>query len=80
MMRLPKKTKRNHARTQKSVHDTAAGCRGLAAADLARAALMDMPNRRRQLEISAQSWTSRAQLIEREEASFQARHAVAKAA
>lgn len=64
---------------QKAVHDTAAGCRGLAAADLARASLMDTANARRRLEASASAWTSRAQLIQHMDDNFEARRAVARA-
>ncbi len=65
------------SRTQKAVQDTVVGCRELAAADLARAALMDTANGRRRLEWSAQSWTSRAELIQRMNDSFEARQAIA---
>jgi hypothetical protein len=64
---------------QKAVHDTAEGCRGLAVADLARAALMDTVNGRRRLESSALSWNSRADLIQRLDDSFDARQAAAAA-
>jgi hypothetical protein len=67
------------SRTQKAVHDTAVGCRELAAADLARASLMDTANGRRRLESSALSWTSRAELIQRLDDSFEARQAAASA-
>ncbi len=66
------------ARTQKAVQDTAAGCRALAAADLARASLMDTTNGRRRLESSALSWTSRAELIQRLDDSYDARQAIAR--
>ena len=66
------------SRTQKTVQDTAAGCRELAAADLARASLMDTVNGRRRLEASASSWTSRAASIQRLDDSFEARQAVAR--
>jgi hypothetical protein len=65
--------------TQKALQDTAAGCRELAAADLARAVLMDTANGRRRLETSANSWTTRAELIQRMDASFETRNAVARA-
>jgi hypothetical protein len=67
------------SRTQKAVHDTAAGCHNLAAADLARASLMDTVNGRRRLELSASTWTSRALLIQRLDDSFAARRALARA-
>ena len=79
MKRLPKSDARISARTQKAVQDTAAGCRDFAAADLARASLMDTANGRRRLENSAMSWTSRALLIQRLDDSFLARQAAAKA-
>lgn len=40
---------------------------------------MDTANGRRRLETSASTWTSRAQLIQRLDDSFEARRAVAKA-
>ena len=79
MKRLPKADVRIPARTQKAVQDTAAGCRDFAAADLARASLMDTANGRRRLEHSAMSWTSRALMIERLDDSFLARQAAARA-
>jgi hypothetical protein len=66
-------------RAQKAVQDTAAGCYAFAAADLARAALMDTANGRQRLELSASSWTSRAELMQRLDDSFEARQAIAKA-
>ena len=56
-----------------------AGCRELAAADLARASLLDTANGRRRLESSALSWTGRAELIQRSDDSHDARQAVARA-
>lgn len=79
MKRLPKPDARIPARTQKAVQDTAAGCRDFAAADLARASLMDTANGRRRLENSAMSWTSRALLIQRLDDSFLARQTAARA-
>ena len=79
MKRSPKPDARIPARTQKAVQDTASGCRDFAAADLARASLMDTANGRRRLENSAMSWTSRALLIQRLDDSFLARQAAAKA-
>lgn len=67
------------ARTHKADQDTAAGCRDFAAADLARALLMDTANGRRRLESSAMSWTSRAEMIQRLDDSFEARRAAARA-
>ena len=63
----------------KAVRDTVAGCRELAAADLARASVMDTTNGRRRLESSAASWTSRAAQIQRMEDSFEARQSIARA-
>lgn len=79
-MKLPPNiVSRIPSRTQKAVQDTAAGCLGLAAADLARASLMDTANGRRRLEFSASSWTSRAQLIQHMDDNFEARQAAARA-
>ena len=79
MKRTPRIFSQIPGPTQKAVHDSAAGCRELAAADLARASLMDTANGRRRLESSALSWTSRAELIEGLDDSFEARSAIAKA-
>ena len=79
MKRKPKIFSQVPGPTQKAVHDTAAGCRELAAADLARASLMDTANGRRRLESSALSWTSRAALIQGLDDSFEARNAIARA-
>ena len=79
MKRSPKIVSQIPDRAQKAAQDTVAGCRELAAADLARASLMDTANGRRRLEFSALSWTSRAELIQRMDDSFEARQAVAKA-
>ncbi len=79
MKPLPKSGVRVLARTQKAVQDTAAGCREFATKDLARASLMDTANGRRRLELSALSWTSRAQLIQRLDDSFAERRAIARA-
>jgi hypothetical protein len=67
------------SRTQKAVQDTAAGCRDFAAADLARASLMDTVNGRRRFETSARSWAGRADMIQRLDDSFAARRALARA-
>lgn len=77
--RSMKNLQRVQSRTQKAAQDTAAGCRDFAAADLARASLMDTENGRRRLETSALSWTNRAQLIQRLDESFETRRALAKA-
>ena len=79
MKRSPKHYSQVPGTTQTSVHDTAAGCREMADADLARASLMDTANGRRRLESSASSWTSRAELIERLEDGFEERGAIARA-
>src|SRR3546814_18430447 len=65
MKRSPKIVSRIPCRTQKAAQDTVAGCRELAAADLARASLMDPANGRRRTESSALRWRSRAKLIQR---------------
>jgi hypothetical protein len=79
MKRSPKIVSQLLGRPQKAVQDTVAGCRELAAADLARASLMDTTNGRQRLETSASSWTSRAEVIQRLDDSFDARQAVARA-
>ena len=78
-MKSSRNVSRIPARTQKAVQDTAAGCREFAAADLARSSIADTVNGRRRLDSSALSWTSRANLIERLDDSFEARQAVARA-
>ena len=64
---------------QKPAEETVSGCRGLAEADLARAALADTANGRGRLEASAASWNSRADMIQEGEDSFAERQAEAKA-
>ena len=66
-------------RTQQAVEDTVAGCREMAAADLARASLVDTLNGRLRLESSASSWMSRAELIQRLDDGFEASQAIARA-
>lgn len=78
MKRSPKILSQLPGQTHKA-EDTVAGCRELAAADLARASLMDTTNGRRRLESSALSWTSRAELIQSLDDSFDARQATARA-
>jgi hypothetical protein len=78
MKRPPRIVSNIPSQTQKAVQDTVAGCRELAAADLARASFMDTENGRRRLETSALSWTSRAELIQRLDDSFEARRAIAR--
>jgi hypothetical protein len=65
------------ARAQKQPQDTAIWCRARAAADLAAAGHIRADNGRLRLEHSAASWADRADLLDRLEASYQAR--VAKA-
>jgi hypothetical protein len=79
MKHSPKVVSRLPGRSQKAVQDTVAGCREFAAADLARASLMDTTNGRRRLESSALSWTSRAEMIQRLDDSFDARQVIARA-
>lgn len=57
--------------------DTAAGCRDRASADLLEAATMATVNARARMESSAANWTLRAELLDRLEASFEARKAAA---
>lgn len=57
----------------RQVHDTAAGCLALAAADLARATRMATAMGRAKLEHSAASWSSRADMLNRLSASQNAR-------
>ena len=64
---------------QKPAEETVSGCRGLAEADLARAALADTSNGRQRLEASAASWNSRADMIQEQEDSFVERRAAAAA-
>ena len=66
-------------RANKAPQDTEAGCRERAAADFAQAAGMDTANGRLRLEHSGASWASRADLIHRLDASFDARRASATA-
>jgi hypothetical protein len=63
---------------QRRAEDTVAGCHSLAAADIARASLMDTINGRRRLEASASSWTMRAQLIQRQDDGSEAQRAIAR--
>jgi len=60
-------------RAQKQPQDTATWCRARAAADLALAGDIRVDNGRLRLEHSAASWADRADLLERLEASYQAR-------
>ena len=79
MKRSPTGLPQISGRPQKSAEDTAAGCRAFAEADTVRASLMDTENGRLRLEASAESWTKRAQLMQRMDDSFEARQAIAKA-
>lgn len=79
MKRSPRMYSQIPSPTQKAVHDTVEGCRGLALADLARAALMDTTNGRRRLESSASSWNKRAELIQSLDDTSEARQAAAAA-
>jgi hypothetical protein len=49
----------------KRTEDTSSGCRGRAAASLVAAAAMDTENGRLRLQASADSWTARADLLQR---------------
>ena len=64
-------------KTPKEARDTAAGCRDRAAADLLQSVSMLVANERRRMEVSAASWTVRAELLDRIETSFAARQAAA---
>jgi hypothetical protein len=66
--RLPKIAHRG-----RRAEDTAAGCRTLAAASLASAALAALPNGRGRFEHSAAVWAQRADLLTRLEAGHAAR-------
>ena len=79
MKRAPTIVSHIPSQTQKAAQDTVAGCHEHAAADLARASLMETANGRRRLEASALSWTSRAEAIQSLDDSFEARRAVARA-
>ena len=67
-IRLPKLAHRG-----RRSEDTAAGCRTLAAASLASAALAALPNGRSRFEHSAAVWAQRAELLTRVEAGHAAR-------
>ena len=78
MKRAPRIVSKIPSRTRKAVQDTVDSRRELAAADLARASLMDTENGRRRLESSALSGTNRAELIQRLDEGFEARRAIAR--
>jgi predicted RNA polymerase sigma factor len=79
MKRFPNIVSRFPSRTRKAVQDTVLGCRGFAAADVARASLMDTANGRRRFETSATAWATRADMIQRLDESSNARRALARA-
>ncbi|HWT11976.1 MAG TPA: hypothetical protein VN231_04420 [Allosphingosinicella sp.] len=64
---------------RKRPEDTPEGCRAFAAADLDRAAGLTGEHGRWRFEHSAAAWTTRADLLARIEASFQARSREARA-
>ena len=68
------------ARTDKALHDTVAGCRIRAEADLLASVTMLTVNQRRRLETSASSWAARADLLQRENDELLARKVPAKSA
>jgi hypothetical protein len=79
MKRSPTIISRIPSRTQKAVQDTVTGCRAFAAADVARASLIDTVNGRRRFETSASAWNSRADMIQRLDESANTRRALARA-
>ena len=66
-------------RTLKSPENTVQGCRDRATADLLEAVTVATANQRRRLEHSAQSWTIRADLLDRLSKSFEKRGALDRA-
>ena len=74
--RAPKGPAAPRARSAgKDGRDTAGGCRERAADDLLKSVSMLIVNERRRMELSAASWTARAELLDRIEAGFHARRA-----
>ena len=73
--RSPSKTRPESRRTIREQRDTAAGCHDRAAADLLQSVTMSTANGRRTMELSAANWTTRALMLERHEAAFEARKA-----
>ena len=69
----------SRARTFKLPQDTVQGCRDRAAADLLEAVTIITANQRLRLERSAQSWTVRADLLDRLDKSFEKRCALDRA-
>lgn len=67
------------ARTFKLPQNTVQGCRDRAAADLLEAVTIITANQRLRLERSAQSWTIRADLLDRLDKSFEKRSALDRA-
>ena len=63
-------------RTAKLPENTVQGCRDRATADLLEAVTVVTANQRRRLEHSAQSWTIRADLLDRLHKSFEKRGAL----
>ncbi len=63
----------------KAVEDTIEGCLARAAADRARAAMMDTQNGRGRLEASAPSWAARAAFLQQEADGFDSNRALAEA-
>jgi hypothetical protein len=61
------------ARTIKAPHDTVAGCRSRAEADLLASVSMLTANERTRMQISAASWTALALLLERSNQALEAR-------
>lgn len=64
---------RPQARTLKQPRDTVAGCRDRAEADLLASVVMSTANGRIRLEVSAASWTARADMLQRLEDTHLAR-------
>jgi hypothetical protein len=60
---------------KRKAEDSPAGCRAFAASDRERAAASGSEHMRECLERSAEAWSARAQLLDRLEASFEARAA-----
>lgn len=67
-------------RVRKQPQDTVAGCRERAAANRAEASPMGATHSRSRLELSADTWTKRADMLQRIETNFQARMASEAAA
>ena len=67
------------ARTLKLPENTVQGCRDRATADLLEAVTVVTANQRRRLASSAESWTVRANLLDRLNKSFEKRAAIDRA-